>query len=323
MSELVTSESEQRTTDVQAMHVSVVVPTRNRIDLLESLLRGLLAQTASRDRYEIIVVDDGSTDSTPSLLDRYTREHANLRRVRSNGQGPARARNAGLALALGDVVAFTDDDCVPDSNWIEVILEAFHHDRSLAGLEGLTYTTPELVTPLTHQIVITEGGRSFVTCNIAYRRDVLLALSGFDDDFETAHNEDVDLAWRVMERGPIRFCSDMRVSHPPRPSSLLRQVRWVRNLVSEFRLYYKHTTKYRSQRAYNPWLNIFGRFLLRNRLITPLTWLKRGNVRHFFGSLVVSSLQGLYLVGLVPALLKAQLSARRALRSRPVSPYGR
>jgi glycosyltransferase involved in cell wall biosynthesis len=293
------------------MLISVVIPTRNRVALLEPLLQSVLSQTAPRDQYEIIVVDDGSTDETPALLARFAREYPNVRSVRRGGNGPARARNAGLEAATGDVVAFTDDDCLVDRDWVEVIRREFSNDRTLAGLEGWVYTTDHEVTPLTHQIVITSGGRSFVTCNIAYRRDVLNSLQGFDNDFATAHNEDVDLGWRVMERGPIRFCREMRVCHPPRPGTLMKQVRWVKNLTSEFRLYYKHPSKYRAQRAPNPWINIYLRFMLKNRLITPLVWLKRGRVRHFFDSLAVTCLQTVYLVGLVPALVRAQRTARR------------
>jgi glycosyltransferase involved in cell wall biosynthesis len=93
--------------------ISAVVPTFNRIATLRQTLTALAAQ--DYPDYEIIVVDDGSSDGTGDVV---TREFPAVRYVRQPNRGPAAARNVGIRAALGDIVAFTDDDCLPPVDWL-------------------------------------------------------------------------------------------------------------------------------------------------------------------------------------------------------------
>src|SRR5262249_55512081 len=99
---------------------SVIIPTYMRPQQLQDCLEGLACQNYPRDRYEVIVVDDGSPDMPEPVT---TPFHARmqLRLLRAPHGGPAAARNAGAREAAGDLLAFTDDDCVPSSGWLQAL----------------------------------------------------------------------------------------------------------------------------------------------------------------------------------------------------------
>src|SRR4051812_42959107 len=108
--------------------VTVVAATHNRADRLERLLDALRGQTLGTDRFEVVIVDDGSRDETPSVLaDALARADLKLTTFRQDpAGGPAKARNRGWRAAGAPLVAFTDDDCRPDATWLESLLRA--HD---------------------------------------------------------------------------------------------------------------------------------------------------------------------------------------------------
>src|SRR4051812_19853042 len=104
---------------------SVVVATHNRAELLARLTDALRAQS-DVDAFEVIVVDDGSADATPDVLRRIERSWPALRTIRlDENRGPATARNAGWRAATAPIVAFTDDDCVPQAGWLAGLVDGF------------------------------------------------------------------------------------------------------------------------------------------------------------------------------------------------------
>ena len=100
-----------------APRISVILPTRDRLDSLRRTLDSLRAQDYPGERYEIVVTDDGSLDGTPAFLAQQAGAGL-LRAVRTCGRGPAAARNAALAVAGGELLVFTDDDCVVPPDWL-------------------------------------------------------------------------------------------------------------------------------------------------------------------------------------------------------------
>jgi hypothetical protein len=104
----------------EAPRVSVVIPTFRRPDLLSRCLEAVCAQSLAPDAYEVIVADDGHSDETRTLVERFdARDGPAVRYVRpQGGRGPAVARNAGWRAARADLIAFTDDDTVPASDWL-------------------------------------------------------------------------------------------------------------------------------------------------------------------------------------------------------------
>ncbi|MBW3663694.1 MAG: glycosyltransferase [Actinobacteria bacterium] len=199
--------------------ISVVVPTYQRRHHVGLTVRALQAQDIEQP-YEIIVVDDGTTDGTADILEDFARDDARvhvLRRPRNEGPGPA--RNAGWRAARGHVVAFTDDDCVPDRGWLAAVLAA--SDRGADVVMGRTCADPDGLAaagPFSHWVEVDAPVPWFPTCNIAYRRSLLEELGGFDESFSAQlrlnFGDDTDLGWRALGRGAeARFAPDAVVVH--------------------------------------------------------------------------------------------------------------
>ena len=198
------------------MKLSVVIPTYNRSDLLERALRGLLDQSLPADRYEIIVVDDGSTDATPQVVAACDAPPSRLRYLRQESRGPAAARNYGVREARGHVLLFTGDDCLPDSRLLEEHLHAHAEDQTEElGVIGYVTWHPDLyITPFMSfleqgvqfgfgQIEDPENVKfwHFYTSNCSVPKRRLEEVGGFDEDFRDAAFEDTELAYRLHLRG--------------------------------------------------------------------------------------------------------------------------
>ena len=207
---------------------------------MESLAR----QTLPQADFEVIVVSDGSSDGTIEMLQGFKSRFQNLAVLELKNRGPGAARNAGARKASGRSVAFTDDDCLPATDWLEQILKAFERTGA-AAIQGTTTTDRAARTPLTHQVeVLGPMLTSVPTCNAAYLKEAFDAAGGFDESFRFAHDEDADLAWRVEELGRIVFAPEVRVVHPPRRDGFWKRARWLRGLESDFLLFYKNPVKY-------------------------------------------------------------------------------
>jgi GT2 family glycosyltransferase len=164
--------------------------------------------------------------------------------VRLEGAGPAAARNAGVRAAKGDIVLFIDDDAVPSPAWVAAALGFLDRHPTAVGVGGPIRSIPW--DPLYEQSIETDTPGAYWTCNIAYRRDVFLALGGFRAEvFVNAHAEDRDLALRAMASGEVGFDVDMEVSHTPRQVAvrdIARQARWARDDLILYALHPDLTT---------------------------------------------------------------------------------
>lgn len=247
---------------MSTVKISVIVPTYNRLRLLKDQLSALMSQSIPKDLYEVIVVDDGSSDGTGAYLDRVNLDYSNLQTYHQRNGGPAKARNTALKVAQGEIIAFTDDDCVVDKNWLANILSRWNKD--LVGIQGATYTDRQKVTPLTHQIDNETGHNSVPTCNAAYSRTMLWGIGGFDESFPSPHNEDADVSWRMQSKGKVIFCPDMRVYHPPRVDAFWKVARRMKIMESEFTLFQKSPSLYRRYRGKDPLTHIYGQVFFRN-----------------------------------------------------------
>ncbi|WP_320672480.1 glycosyltransferase family 2 protein [Patulibacter defluvii] len=192
--------------------VSVVVPTRDRPERLARLLDGLRAQTLGAERIEVIVCDDASAEpAVAALLDAaVARGDLALRVLRQERpRGPAVARNRGWRTATAPLVAFVDDDCVPQPRWLEALLDGWQTgtadgDPALALVQGRVLPDPaeypQRFGPFSTTLWVHEAGPRFETANIAYPRALLERLDGFDESLVIA-GEDTDLGWRAIEAG--------------------------------------------------------------------------------------------------------------------------
>ena len=201
------------------MNISVVIATFNRSEKLAGCLTAVTHQSYSP--HEIIVVDDASTDNTQHLVQ--TR-FPNVRYLRqTTNRGPAAARNQGVWLASGEIVAFTDDDCVPPPNWLQEIAAAFRRHPDVVGVGG--YQDPPAALIANNRVARADhvsrlrrwgprahkeqhGGYEIpglATNNVAYRRRLLVELGGFDENFPLAAGEDADLKLRMADHGPLLY----------------------------------------------------------------------------------------------------------------------
>jgi GT2 family glycosyltransferase len=211
----------------QPPSVSVVVCTYNGGRTLEQCLRSLLA--LDYPDYEVIVVDDGSADDTPAILARFPGVLA----VRQPNRGLSAARNVGLREAAGEVVAYTDSDCFADPDWLTHLVYQLY--RSGAAAVGGPNLTPEdgwlaacvAAAPgqPTHVLESDQVAEHIPGCNMAFDREALLAINGFDPQFRKA-GDDVDVCWRLRQAGFwITFAPGAFVWHHRRqnPRAYLRQ----------------------------------------------------------------------------------------------------
>lgn len=196
---------------------SVIIPAYNASETVEACLSALWRQTVPQELYEVIVVDDGSTDGTADLA----RAAGALVIVQPNA-GPATARNRGARSAAGDLLLFTDADCEPVPGWIEAFLDTFE-DEGIVAAKGTYLTRQRSLTARFVQVEYEERYRitaraatvdAIDTYSAAYRRHVFRESGGFDPTFPFAAQEDVDLSFRLARKGyRMAFVPDAQVVH--------------------------------------------------------------------------------------------------------------
>jgi GT2 family glycosyltransferase len=219
--------------------------THNRRERLVAMLDSLRAQTVGRERFEVVVVDDASSDGTAEELERQAaRGDLDLRVIRrERGGGPAVARNEGWRAARADLVAFTDDDCMAVPQWLQAGLKA-HADKADAFLQGPVGPIPAEADRrgATARTVVVDGlGPYYQTCNIFYPRTLLERLDGFDEQFPAPGGEDTDLAWRALEQGAEAvWVPEAQVHHAVNELGLSGLMKLARRWAPSMEVYVRH-----------------------------------------------------------------------------------
>jgi GT2 family glycosyltransferase len=182
--------------------ISVVACSYNGSKTIRDTLEGLVKLTYPN--YEVIVIDDGSTDGLPDIVREYP-----VKLVSTKNQGLSNARNRGMLEARGEIVAYIDDDAYPDKYWLHYLATAF--ERSNYGGIGGPNIAPADDGPIADCVANAPGGPIHVLesdevaehipgCNMAFRKEALLKIGGCDPIFRAA-GDDVDLCWRIQEAG--------------------------------------------------------------------------------------------------------------------------
>lgn len=204
--------------------ISVVVCVFNGEDTIGRCLEGL--RNLNYPDYEVIVVDDGSKDKTARIIDRFE-STPQFRVLRTENRGLSSARNTGFLQARGEIVAYLDADAYPDPDWLSYLADHFaSSDDAGAGgpnipppRNGLTAECVARAPGGPVHILLSDREAEHVPgCNMAFRRACLQEVGGFDDRFRVA-GDDVDLCWRMQERGwKLGFCHGAMVWHYSRPT---------------------------------------------------------------------------------------------------------
>ncbi len=233
--------------------ISVVMATYKRPRLLARCLDALLAQTLPGDAYEIVVVDDGRTEDTRELVSDYAIRSAarggpELRYLQSQGtRGPAGARNRGWRAARGALIAFTDDDTIPDPDWLAQGEAAMAVRGRVAAWGRVHVPLPEQLTDNARNTAGLENA-VFVTANAFVRTEALEAVGGFDERYERAWREDTDLYFALLDAYPheraVVAAPQALVVHPVREAPFLVSIGQQANMAFDALLWKKYPTLY-------------------------------------------------------------------------------
>ncbi len=241
----------------------MVVPTYRRPELLRRCLDALLRQDYPPEAYEVIVADNAATEQTRLLIEEFAGRNETTNASQDAEQAPGRrpsffyvqaadkpgsaaARNAGWRFAHGDIIAFTDDDCLPDPGWIGEGVK-----RIQAGFDVVNgrVIVPIPATPTDYERNTSRlATAEFLTANCFARCDALQAVGGFDERFETAWREDSDLQFTLLERGyKLGEAPSAVVVHPVRRAPWGVSLREQRKSMYNALLFKKHPGLYRQR----------------------------------------------------------------------------
>jgi len=231
--------------------VSVVVPTHNRQDSIVQTIQSLQQQTYPAEKYELIIVDDASTDDTAETVEKLAEDsNVEIRLLIQEKKGPAAARNLGIKNSASDIVAFTDSDARADQKWLAQLMAVYSKKRvhadgfsipqeRIAGVGGrILIGNPE--HPLAwygevsrYPMFGLEQRERFclgppqgnVTCNMSWKKEVLLEVGLFNEDFKHSVSEDTELGYRIYGKDYKHIHTPEAVvyhNHPTRVRDYMR-----------------------------------------------------------------------------------------------------
>ena len=294
------------------IRVSVVIPTRNRAVMLKEVVESLFEQSLDSSQYEIIVVDNCSADNTSAvMIELSQRSPCQFRFVPLNtNRGPVYARNLGVSLAKGAVIAFTDSDCRAHPEWLSRGLEAFSKSGDVALVSGAVLDKPgQTVRFFTLRNGAMPGENfTYPTCNVFYRKDIFQKLGGFDESvwlFDVWNSPiecaDTDFAWKVREAGYQNvYLDDLIIYHEVAEVSLRVWLLYHTRLLVIPELIRRHPA-------------------LRGRLLLGRLFFSRDNILFYFmlaGLLLGAAVHPALLMLAVPYVLWAATAGTRAISLR-------
>lgn len=249
------------------MYISVVIPTYRRPELLSRCLLAMAGQHLPLSDFEVIVVSDGPDQETDSIIRHLMNFHSDMKLSyyeTSEKKGPAAARNLGWKHAKGELVAFTDDDCIPSSQWLYDFRQSY-----LLNKKALISFTGKVVVPISEPPTDYEKNiahletADFITANCACTKQALEITQGFDEEFRAAWREDSALEFAMMEHNiPIVKLNKAVVTHP------VRAVQWGVSMQEQKKsmfnalLFKKYPELYKRKISSSPVWNYYFMILL-------------------------------------------------------------
>lgn len=248
------------------MNASIVIPVFNGEKTIPKTLEALQKQTGKMD-FEIIVIDDGSTDRTADVI----RKFPGARLVSQQNAGPAMARNRGAKLAKNEIVVFLDADCVPEKDWLPEMLKPFS-DSKVVGVQG-RYVNPirnlmaefvQLEIEERYERMARFDSIDFIgSYSAAYRKKVFLEEGGFDENYRIASGEDPDFSFKLADKGYKMVFNPKAIAAHFHPTSIKKY--WKTKFFRAYwrvRMYRKFPHKLRGDSYTNPWLKFQAGFFI-------------------------------------------------------------
>ncbi len=232
---------------------SVVIPTYKQPALLLKCLDALSRQRLSCDQFEIIVVDEGNSPETETAVSLFAKQIARdggtieVRYLsQTERRGPAAARNRGWRAAAGRIIAFTDDDCLPEPEWLSSALTCFQRGAQVMSGQ-MRVLLPNQPTPLDRTATFLKRAE-FMAANCFCRKSTLERVGGFEEAFDTAWREDSDLQFKFLQAGiPILKCPEAVVVYPIRPCPWYGLLQDERKNCYDALLYKRHPSLFRER----------------------------------------------------------------------------
>lgn len=259
--------------------VTVIMPVFNDKNYIESAVKSILNQ--SFKDFEFIIINDNSTDGTKEILMKLSDDRLKIIHNEKNF-GISKSRNIGINNAKGEYIFITDSDCEPEVDWIKNGLSKLKESNALA-VEGLTYYVsrnykPELDDKLPGTL-LSKG--HYMTANMAYKRQILLELNGFDENHY--YLADRDLALRILQLGVIANCEGMAVKHQMKKWTPLSYLKSAIRAHDRVRL-----IKYRNDRVFTRGIILFPKNVL--KIVFPpfiLLPIIKGNCKNWNQFLII------------------------------------
>jgi 2-beta-glucuronyltransferase len=236
--------------DKKTSTISIVIPTYNSLKHLKNLLKSLEKQTAPLGAFDVIIVDDGSTDETVGWVGDFQKKSPlKIQLISTPNQGPGSARNIGATEARTKWIGFLDADVTVPENWVEVAL-ALEKPPKVGAYEGrVEVPNYSQASMFTHQTENLNGGK-YTTCNLLIRKE----LVNFSTNYRGAFREDSDLAFSIIESGfNIVFEPNLKAFHPSLPSDYLTPLRLVKRNYYDALLKRRHPLFYKTLDSHNFW----------------------------------------------------------------------
>ena len=250
-----------------SIQVSVIIPTFKRPPLLLKCLHQLVHQNFPKEKYEVIVITDGFDMETVTEVTEFFEQHISLNlscHSLNEKKGPAAARNKGVHCAKGELIIFTDDDCLPQQHWITAYWNAYRSsDKKDAAFTGKTIV-PHSETPTDYEMNIANlQTAEFITANCAITKTAFEKVGGFDENFSTAWREDSDMHFKLIKASvPVHQIKNAVVIHPVRKAgwgiSLKEQKKSLYNAL----LYKQHAALYKQRISSQPLWNYYVMIVL-------------------------------------------------------------
>ncbi len=242
------------------MNMSVIIPTYNRSEILLKCLQALEAQTVLPNDYEIVIVDDGSTDASPEQIAAFIDKCGlNVSYFHQDHKGPAAARNLGIREAQGNLVLFIGDDIIATPTLLAEHL-TWHEkypEENVAVLGYVTWSPDIKVTPFMRWLE--NGGPQFkfwaiddpyhvswrhlITANISFKRKFLLEHGFFDEDFPYAAYEDTELGYRLNKKGLSIVFNKEAIGYHYHPTTIDDAIKRMRNVGVSNKIFLDKTYK--------------------------------------------------------------------------------